>query len=249
MGALKWEFFLKKHIEGFFNRKFASELEVAEIEKNLEREILLKKEKKENIAYVPNVYTIYVSAPDYQRICSQRITDELYTGIEKQVIANDFFMEDKLIVSFMQNIELKKGMCDIKSFFRLSIPEIQEDKDSIESHTIVLERPSFSKPLNLPQEYKVASLTVVDGPDTEAYLEFGERPIYIGRREKNEFFLTDKNASRVHSYIVFEKHRHLLYDADSLNGTYVNGQKIKSQWLKFGDEIQVGNTIILYEVV
>lgn len=248
MRALKWELFLEKHIEGFFNRKFASELELAEIEKNLEREILLKKEKKENAAYVPNVYTIYVSASDYQHICSQRIIDELYTVIEKQVIANDFFMEDKLIVSFMQDIELKKGMCNIQSFFRLSIPEVQGDKNT-ESHTIVLERPSFAKPLNLPKEHKVASLIVVDGPDMDAYLEFGENQIYIGRREKNEFFLTDKNASRVHSYIVFEKHRHLLYDADSLNGTYVNGQKIKSQWLKFGDEIQVGNTIILYEVV
>ena len=45
----KWESLLEKHIEGFFNKKFASALEFAEIEKYLEREMRLKKKKTEDV--------------------------------------------------------------------------------------------------------------------------------------------------------------------------------------------------------
>ena len=94
-----------------------------------------------------------------------------------------------------------------------------------------------------------ALLTVVEGPDMDAYLEFGEGQIYIGRREKNDFILTDTKASRLHAWIAYENHRHVLYDAQSTNGTYVNGEPVESLCLCSGDEIQIGTTVLLYEVI
>ena len=74
--------------------------------------------------------------------------------------------------------------------------------------------------------------------------------MYYGSRVNNDFFLTDGNASRVHAYIAYERHRHILYDADSLNGTFVNGQRVLSpQLLHAGDEITIGETVLLYEVI
>ena len=104
-------------------------------------------------------------------------------------------------------------------------------------------------PLDLPQEYKIVSLTVLEGPDVDAFLEFGEKQIYIGRLEKNDFILTDANASRLHAYVTYERHRHVLHDAESTNGTFVNGQPVTSVCLQAGDEIQIGSTILLYEVL
>ena len=52
MGLPDWEAFLENHIEGFFNRKFSSELEPAEVQKALEHELLrivLKKVKGTDI--------------------------------------------------------------------------------------------------------------------------------------------------------------------------------------------------------
>ena len=67
---------------------------------------------------------------------------------------------------------------------------------------------------------------------------------------KNDFILTDTNASRVHAYIAYERHRHVLYDAESLNGTFVNGTLLEEPCiLKAGDEIQIGNTVLLYDVI
>ena len=90
----------------------------------------------------------------------------------------------------------------------------------------------------------------LEGKDIDSYLEFGERTIYIGRRVNNDFILTDTNASRVHAYITYERHRHILYDADSMNGTYVNGRAVVlPQLLRPGDELRIGETVLLYEVI
>ena len=50
-------------------------------------------------------------------------------------------------------------------------------------------------------------------------------------------------------YILFENNKHILYDADSLNGTYKDGQRITEILLQHGDKFQIGNTTILYETV
>ena len=114
----------------------------------------------------------------------------------------------------------------------------------------MLNKDDYNPPINLPTEYKTASLLAVDGPDIDSYLEFGERQIYIGRRVKNDFILTDTNASRVHAYIAYERHRHVLYDAESLNGTFVNGYQVSQpQLLHAGDEIRIGSSVLLYEVI
>ena len=39
MGMRKWETFLEDHIEGFFNKRFSSDLEPVELIKGLEKEI------------------------------------------------------------------------------------------------------------------------------------------------------------------------------------------------------------------
>ena len=247
MGFSKWESFLEKHIEGFFNKKFGSELEAPEVSRQLEREIIRRRKKNRNANVVPNAYRVYMSVEDYQRLCSTRFQGELCAAVEKQVILQNCFMDGRLQISLEKNSALTCGMCDVRSSYA-------EDKDAsqpIEVHdsTLVADRKDFSLPYNLPMAVNMVSLTVISGPDIDAYLEFGEKQIYIGRRDKNDFILTDENASRLHAYISYERHRHVLYDAQSLNGTLLNGQKIVSMVLCSGDEIQVGNTVLLYEVI
>lgn len=241
----KWESFLEEHIEGFFNKKFAGQLEPVEVEKQLERELKRCQKKNHSGMVVPNTYTIAMHVEDYHRLCSGRFTSELYTMLEKQVILLNCFMDGKLQVKLVKKAGLVQGVCEISSGYT----DVQEEKDTVQPHTIVLERSALQPPLNLPMEYKIASLTVVEGPDLDAYLEFGEKKIYIGRRDKNDFILTDTNASRLHAAIVFERHRHILQDAQSLNGTLLNGRSVTSACLCAGDEIRIGNTVLVYEVI
>lgn len=246
MGFVKWESFLEKHIEGFFNKKFSSELEPAEIEKAIGHELERRRKKSRHGSQVPNAYEVCMGEEDYQRLSSRRLLDELYLFIEKNLILTNTFMDGKLHLTFREEASLSLGICTVNSCYEDAVPE---GEDMEEPHTLVLNRSSFTLPLNLPTEYKTVSLTAVEGPDMDSYLEFGEKKIYIGRRDKNDFILTDTNASRLHAYIAFERHRHVLYDAKSLNGTFVNDKPITSACLLAGDKIRVGNTVLLYEVI
>ena len=239
------ESFLERKIEGFFNRKLSSGLEPSEVMKQLEREILRRRRKSQNGVIVPNSYYIEMAPEDYQRLCARRFLDEIYIMVEKAVINNDCFMDGHLEITVNSNEELSRGNCEVLGRFE---DDFYEEKT--ECHTIVLDKSEFNPPLNLPTEYKTVSLLAIEGQDIDSYLEFGEKNIYIGRRVNNDFILTDTNASRVHAYITYERHRHILYDAESLNGTYVNGQRVVlPQLLHPGDEIGVGETVLLYEVI
>ena len=243
------EAFLERKIEGFFNRKLSSVLEPSEVMKQLEREILRKKRKSKDGLIVPNSYYVEMAPEDYQRLCARRFLDEIYIMVEKTVIINDLFMDGHLEITVNSNEELSRGTCDVSGRFADSSYD-EKPPENTECHTIVLDRSEFNPPLNLPTEYKTVSLLALEGKDIDSYLEFGEKTIYIGRRVNNDFILTDTNASRVHAYITYERHRHILYDADSMNGTYVNGRAVVlPQLLRPGDELRIGETVLLYEVI
>ncbi|HEX6389213.1 MAG TPA: FHA domain-containing protein, partial [Solirubrobacteraceae bacterium] len=64
--------------------------------------------------------------------------------------------------------------------------------------------------------------------------------ITIGRRPDSAVFLDDVTVSRDHALIVRRGGAWHLDDLGSLNGTYVNRQRIETHHLADGDELQVG---------
>jgi len=73
----------------------------------------------------------------------------------------------------------------------------------------------------------------------ESFEVDGER-MTIGRRPDSEIFLDDITVSRDHALLVHRGSDWYIDDCGSLNGTYVNRERIDSQRLADGDELQVG---------
>lgn len=62
----------------------------------------------------------------------------------------------------------------------------------------------------------------------------------VGRSPDSDIFLDDVTVSRDHAIIVQRGHDYHLDDCGSLNGTYVNRQRVDSRLLRHGDELQIG---------
>lgn len=250
----RMEDFLEKNIEGFFNRKFSSKLQLAEIEKILDRLLIRHKKRVNRAIFVPDNFVITISPNDYTELNTIEVLIKLKLFLYKSVIMKDYFMHKKPIITILKSPELKLGVCDIKTTFSAE-SEIQNTISSDNTGTqgtIVVppnDRELFAKSPRINQELKFASLTIAEGPDKDSYMEIGDKQIHIGRRDSNEFIITDINVSRLHAYITFENGRHILHDANSLNGTSVNDTKISSFCLCPGDKIQIGNTIIIYDIL
>ena len=240
------ESFLGDHIEGFFNRRFSSHLEPVELIKGLEKEVRRQGADKE----LSNSYTISLGTEDYQRLCSHRIADELGVALKKYIIRSDLTMDGKLGICFVLDKSLCAGSYHLAAHVQRTCVPIQETAGSHDTgaQTIVLDRPSLTEArcLNLSPLHEIAMLTVLSGVDDGMSMRLGERKIYMGRMPRNEFILTDTNVSRVHAWIAYESHRHVLYDAQSRNGSFVNGVRITAQRLRDGDEIRLGTTALRY---
>ena len=243
------ESFLGDHIEGFFNRKFSSHLEPVELIKGLEKEAKRQGAGKG----LANSYVISLGTEDYQRLCSHRVADELGVALKKYIIRADLTMDGKLSICFALDESLRAGSYHMESRMQhacVPVPETPVSHDTM-AQTIVLERPSLmdARCLNLPPVHEIATLTVLSGADEGIAMRLGERKIYMGRMAQNELNLTYTNVTRVHAWIAYEQHRHVLYDAESRNGSFVNGVRITSQRLRDGDEIRLGTTALRYGVL
>ncbi|HEX5224920.1 MAG TPA: FHA domain-containing protein [Solirubrobacteraceae bacterium] len=73
----------------------------------------------------------------------------------------------------------------------------------------------------------------------ESFPIAGER-MSIGRRPESEVFLDDVTVSRDHALLIRRNDQWYLDDCGSLNGTYVNRERIESRALAEGDEVQIG---------
>ena len=79
----------------------------------------------------------------------------------------------------------------------------------------------------------------------ESFSLHGER-MTIGRRQDSDVFLDDVTVSRDHAILVRRGEDFYLDDCGSLNGTYVNRERIESHRLTDGDEVQVGKYKLAY---
>jgi hypothetical protein len=77
------------------------------------------------------------------------------------------------------------------------------------------------------------------GRTGESFAVEGER-MTIGRRPDSAVFLDDITVSRDHALLVHRGSDWYIDDCGSLNGTYVNRERIDSRRLADGDELQVG---------
>ena len=94
------------------------------------------------------------------------------------------------------------------------------------------------------------TLRVLSGPHVGRSFVFNQHDTFlIGRSEAAHLCLPDdRYFSRNHCILEIAPPRCFLRDLGSLNGTYVNGQKVQEAYLRNGDRIQGGQTVLGVEV-
>lgn len=75
----------------------------------------------------------------------------------------------------------------------------------------------------------------------------GSREVSIGRSPDNLLVIDNPAVSHYHARVFAEEGRLMLEDFGSLNGTFVNGQRVKLVTLKPGDSVMIGKHTILVE--
>jgi pSer/pThr/pTyr-binding forkhead associated (FHA) protein len=94
-----------------------------------------------------------------------------------------------------------------------------------------------------------AMLLVQRGPDSGARFLLDSDTVSVGRHPDSDIFLDDISVSRRHGTFARIGHSggYTVSDLGSLNGTYVNRDRIDSEIaLSGGDEVQIGKYRLIY---
>jgi Inner membrane component of T3SS, cytoplasmic domain len=92
----------------------------------------------------------------------------------------------------------------------------------------------------------VASLVVRSGSQAGAAFGLHTDVTRLGRHPDSEIILDDITVSRRHAEVVRIADGYVLRDAGSLNGTYVNQERVDEAVLRQGDELQVGKFRLVF---
>jgi pSer/pThr/pTyr-binding forkhead associated (FHA) protein len=93
-----------------------------------------------------------------------------------------------------------------------------------------------------------ALLVVRKGPNAGSRFLLDAPVTSAGRHPDSDIFLDDVTVSRRHAEFLREPESYTVRDVGSLNGTYLNRERVESAALSNGDEVQIGKFRLMFVV-
>lgn len=141
-----------------------------------------------------------------------------------------------------------------ESIADLSLPsEHSGDETSVSLSLPIIEEEAIPFSLGAEEQLAIKSLPVGSallivqkGQAGGARFLLDAERIVAGRSEKADIFLDDVTVSRKHAEFLRSENQFFVRDIGSLNGTYVNRERIDHRSLSSGDEVQIGKYRMLF---
>ncbi len=94
---------------------------------------------------------------------------------------------------------------------------------------------------------RIGMLVVKRGPNAGSKFVLDQPVTKAGRHPDSDIFLDDVTVSRRHAEIVHDDNGYRMRDVGSLNGTYLNRERIERETpLENGDELQIGKFKLVF---
>jgi len=222
---------LKALVESSTSRLFSESILLQELsERVIEalREVIQSREEKGSTS--PNLLVI-VLPPDQAEIL--QTDQELLVGLEKAIQETASDIDLRFSIPLSLQIEADPGLQhgELQVIPRNNL----EDLSPTYGMEIFLDDDTENVPIN--------AFLIVDGTRV---MTLDQAVINIGRRPDNHLVLDDLRVSRLHAQLRAIRGRYVIFDLESVGGTWVNGERISQQTLLPGDVISLSGVPIIY---
>jgi hypothetical protein len=245
-------------VEGTFSRAFKSEVRPVEIARKLAREMEEHKSLSLSRTYVPNEYRVFLSPRDRERFAEheEALRTELVGYLLEHARREQLVLTSRPVVEFETDDRLRLGEFGIQT--RVVSPPAQHEE---EIDRAAAEGPS-SEASGRTMVYSTAGRVAEPLEErarsrshTALLLMGGKRLVVgsggatMGRSRQCDVMVDDPNVSREHAEIRPRGGSWVLTDLNSTNGSRLNGRRLDhSEVLKPGDEIELGTTVLTFEL-
>jgi hypothetical protein len=242
-------------VEGTFSRAFRSEVRPVEIARKLAREMEEHRTFSLSRTYVPNEYRVYLSPRDRERFADYEdaLTSELTGYLLEHARRERLVLMSRPAVEFDTDDRLGLGEFGIQT--RVVNPEpddigappaLPPEEESSGRTMIYSTAGRVSEPLEERARSRQQTALLLMGGKR---LVVGPGGATMGRSRQCDVTVDDPNVSRTHAEVRPRGGSWVVSDLGSTNGSRLNGDRIDgSEVLKPGDEIEVGTTMLRFEL-
>jgi hypothetical protein len=244
-------------VEGTFSRAFRSEVRPVEIARKLAREMEEHRTFSLSRTYVPNEYRVYLSPRDRDRFAEYEdaLVSDLTGYLLEHARRERLVLTSRPLVEFETDDRLGLGEFGIQT--RVVNPEPEPDLKEDESRgrpepessgrTMVYSTAGrVAEPLEERARSRHQTALLLMGGKR---LVVGSGGVTLGRSRQSDVTVDDANVSRNHAEVRPRGGSWVLSDLGSTNGSRLNGHRVEgSEVLKPGDEIELGTTVLRFEL-
>ena len=243
-------------VEGTFSRAFRSEVRPVEIARKLGREMEEHRTFSLSRTYVPNEYRVYLSPRDRERFADYEdaLTSELTGYLLEHARRERLVLMSRPVVEFDTDDRLGLGEFGIQT--RVVNPEPDDgappapptppDEEASGRTMIYSTAGRVSEPLEERARSRQQTALLVMGGKR---LVVGPGGATMGRSRQCDVTVDDPNVSRNHAEVRPRGGSWVVSDLGSTNGSRLNGHRVEgSEVLKPGDEIELGTTVLRFEL-
>ena len=239
-------------MEGVFSRAFSSQVQPVELARKLAKEMDAHRAASVSRVYVPNQYTVWLSAEDHQRLegYERSLEQELSGYLLEHARRHDYALLTRPEVKLETDERLRLGEFGIQT--RLVKPPARQGEEPLQGdqgHTMVYTVPpkQTRRERRRPAGRLIETRAIVNLDDRRYVLD---GPIAVlGRSRGCECVLSDPNVSRRHAELRRGSTGDWqIVDLGSTNGVKVNGRPVDSSRLSPGDEVTLGTTRFSFDI-
>jgi hypothetical protein len=248
-------------IEGTFNRAFRSEVRPVEIARKLAREMEEHKSQTLTRTFVPNEYRVFLSPRDRERFegYEDALADELAGYLLEHARREELTLPARPVIEFETDGRLGLGEFGIQT--GMVAPDEFHEHEPVADYEPEPERvppPQAGRTMVYGNAGRLAepleerahtraptALLLVDG----RRMVVGPGGATLGRSRQCDVVINDPNVSRQHAELRPRGSSWVLTDLGSTNGSRINGHPVeRSEVVRPGDEIEIGATILRFEL-
>ena len=134
----------------------------------------------------------------------------------------------------------------VAAAIRLELLPQRDLSDDEVSYTRIIDPAPSGDELPLPPRGERPALVWRPRLGEDTSYELAGRVTKLGRHDENDIVLAGPTVSARHATVRIEPIGVVLEDEGSLNGTFVNGERIEQRLLEDGDRIQVGPHLLVF---
>jgi hypothetical protein len=270
------ERFFERLFERPAARLFRPRLQPVQLQRRIERAMETERLSGADRTLVPNRFRVHLHPEDLEAFgdLSTTLATDLAEGALAFARTHQYTVLDRPRVDLVADPAVEKGEIRVAARFaerqaaaRVGGPPAAERQapgdvgpgaDGNEPEPGSSERVDPADPRFISQTM-VFSAPIIDSPaarlrelrpnGTQREITLDGAPLTIGRASDNGLVINDSRVSRHHARLQARRGTLVFTDLESTNGSRVNGSRVAEVALGEGDQIEIGDTVLVVESV